>query len=47
MRTNQLVLIETQANADFSIDDRTRDLGLKGIAAARKALLEVSQKRAA
>ncbi len=36
MRTNQLVLIDT--SPDFRIDDRTKDLGRRGIAAAREAL---------
>jgi hypothetical protein len=38
MRSNQLVLIDTTTTSDFRIDDRTRDLGRQGIAAARQAL---------
>ena len=37
MRKNQLVLIENP-EADFQLDDRTRELGRKGIAAAREVL---------
>ena len=37
MRSNQLVLIENN-NTDFRLDDRTREIGRKGIAAAREAL---------
>ena len=42
MRTNQLVLIET--SPDFRIDDRTKDLGRRGIAAAREALRSANAK---
>lgn len=38
MRSNQLILIDNLNAADFRIDDRTRDLGREGIAAARAAL---------
>lgn len=46
MRKNQLVLIET-LEADFRIDDRTKDLGRRGIAAAREALRSATEKVAA
>lgn len=39
MRSNQLVLIENNST-DFRLDDRTREIGRKGIAAAREALRE-------
>ena len=42
MRTNQLVLIET--SPDFRIDDRTKDLGRRGIALAREALRSATEK---
>jgi hypothetical protein len=38
MRSNQLILIDTTTASDFRIDDRTRDIGRQGIAAARQAL---------
>jgi hypothetical protein len=48
MRSNQLVLIDTNnRTADFRIDDRTRDLGRQGIAAARQALEAVTAARKA
>jgi hypothetical protein len=46
MRSNQLVLIESN-NTDFRIDDRTREIGRKGIAAAREALAEATERKAA
>lgn len=46
MRKNQLVLIET-IEADFRIDDKTKDLGRRGIAAAREALRSATEKIAA
>ena len=46
MRKNQLVLIEN-LEADFRIDDRTKDLGRRGIAAAREALRSASERIAA
>ena len=46
MRKNQLVLIET-IEADFHIDERTKDLGRRGIAAAREALRSATEKIAA
>jgi hypothetical protein len=46
MRKNQLVLIETP-EADFHIDERTKDLGRRGIAAAREALRAVDERAAA
>jgi hypothetical protein len=46
MRSNQLVLIETN-NSDFRIDDRTREIGRKGIAAAREALAVAMDRKAA
>ena len=46
MRSNQLVLIESNNN-DFRIDDRTREIGRKGIAAAREALAVATDRKAA
>ena len=49
MRKNQLVLIDRD-DADFRLDERTRELGRQGIAAAREALREAvasSQQKAA
>ncbi len=37
MRKNQLVLIE-RSEADFHLDERTREMGRIGVAAAREAL---------
>jgi hypothetical protein len=37
MRKNQLVLIE-RSEADFHLDERTREMGRLGVAAAREAL---------
>lgn len=37
MRKNQLVLIEC-SDADFHLDERTREMGRVGVAAAREAL---------
>lgn len=38
MRTNQLVLLSDDRNTDFLIDAPTREVGRRGIAAAREAL---------
>jgi hypothetical protein len=46
MRTNQLVLIDTRT-ADFKLDDRTREIGRQGIAAAREALRRADERKAA
>ncbi len=46
MRKNQLVLIEN-LEADFRLDQRTKDLGRNGIAAAREALRSATEKVAA
>ena len=49
MRKNQLVLIE-RSEADFHLDERTREMGRLGVAAAREALratqVQQSQKAA-
>ena len=37
MRKNQLLMIEG-SEADFHLDERTRELGRRGVAAAREAL---------
>ena len=37
MRKNQLLLIEG-SEVDFHLDERTRELGRRGVAAAREAL---------
>ena len=45
MRKNQLVLIERSdatARADFHLDERTREMGRLGVAAAREALRSVA-----
>jgi hypothetical protein len=48
MRKNQLVLIENlDLSTDFRIDDRTKDVGRRGIAAAREALRLAEEKVAA
>ena len=38
MRTNQLVLLSDDSNSDFTLDASTREVGRRGIAAAREAL---------
>ena len=38
MRTNQLVLLSDDSSSDFSLDASTREVGRRGIAAAREAL---------
>ena len=43
MRKNQLVLIEN-LEVDFRLDQRTKDLGRSGIAAAREALRSATEK---
>lgn len=45
MSKNQLVLIES-SEADFRLDDRTRELGRRGVAAAREALRRASEQAA-
>ena len=50
MRSPQLALIETTASVPasrFRLDDRTRTIGLAGLAAARAALAEVAARRQA
>lgn len=48
MRKNQLVLIDNlDLNPDFRIDDRTKDVGRRGIAAAREVLRLAGEKVAA
>ena len=49
MRKNQLVLIDTTNDdlADFRLDERTRELGRKGVATAREALRQAGERRAA
>jgi hypothetical protein len=42
----QLVLIEDE-EASWKLDERTRELGRKGLAEARKALQEASRRAAA
>jgi len=42
----QLVLIEDE-EASWKLDDRTREVGRKGLAEARKALLEATRRVAA
>lgn len=42
----QLVLLEDEHTA-WKLDERTRELGRKGIEAARQALLEASRRAAA
>jgi hypothetical protein len=42
----QLVLIE-DTDSDWRLDDRTRQLGRQGVAAARIALQEAARRRAA
>jgi hypothetical protein len=42
----QLVLIEERA-ADYRLDDRTREIGRRGIAAAREALRKAESERTA
>ena len=52
MRKNQLLLIDTKAiegaarGDDFRLDDRTRELGRHGVAAAREALRRAMEKAA-
>jgi hypothetical protein len=41
---NQLVLLTDDQSADFSIDARTREVGRKGIAAAREALRAAAER---
>jgi hypothetical protein len=38
MRTNQLALVIDTPEADFRLDERTREIGRTGIAQAREAL---------
>ena len=42
----QLELVEPQA-ADWRLDERTRELGRKGLAEARRALQEAARRAAA
>jgi len=42
----QLVLIDTRT-VDWRLDEHTRELGRKGVAEARRKLLEATQRRAA
>jgi hypothetical protein len=43
--TNQLILVDASTN-DFRLDDRTREIGRAGIAAARQALAEAVRRSA-
>lgn len=54
MRKNQLLLITTDTDSDarraadlFRLDDRTREVGRQGVAAAREALRAALAARAA
>lgn len=50
MRSPQLALIDTTtvySASRFRLDDRTRTIGLAGLASARAALAEVAARRAA
>ena len=48
MRKNQLVLIDTNNDdLDFRLDERTRELGRKGVATAREVLRQAGDRRAA
>ncbi len=40
----QLALIDNDNRADWRLDDRTKDLGRKGVAAARAALEEAARR---
>jgi hypothetical protein len=42
----QLVLLDDE-RTDWKLDDRTRELGRRGVAEARKALIEASRRAAA
>ena len=42
----QLVLLE-ETETDWRLDERTRELGRKGVAEARKALTEAARRAAA
>jgi hypothetical protein len=42
----QLVLIE-ERGADYRLDDRTREIGRRGIAAAREALRKAAESKGA
>ena len=44
--TRQLVLIE-DAKSDWRLDERTREVGRKGVAQAREALREATRRAAA
>ena len=44
---NQLVLLTDDQSADFSIDARTREVGRRGIAAAREALRAAAERELA
>jgi hypothetical protein len=43
--TNQLILVDASTN-DFRLDERTREIGRAGIAAARQALAEAVRRSA-
>lgn len=43
----QLVLLEDQDERDWQLDERTRETGRRGVAEARKALVEAARRAAA
>jgi hypothetical protein len=43
----QLVLIETSTDAQWRLDDSTRELGRRGVAEARRALRDATRESAA
>ena len=45
--TRQLVLIEDNRKNDWRIDERTREVGRKGLAQAREALRDAARRAAA
>jgi len=45
--TAQLILLDDQKKADWRIDDRTKEIGRKGIADARAALRDALRRTAA
>ncbi len=45
--TRQLVLIADDKKSDWRIDERTREIGRKGLAEAREALREATRRSAA
>ena len=45
--TRHLVLIADDRNSDWRIDERTREVGRKGLAEAREALREATRRAAA